>query len=177
MGVEIKRDADLLSRGMRHEPEVEKIVRAFVASDYPRVVAAVAAATRSGDGAEDAVQDALIKALHTDPLPKNLRAWVTVVAINRRRDLQRRASAEHRAVSRLDAPTPIDPTAGVAEHAAVRDAVDALPERQRQIVLMHYYLDASVADIASALGVTPGTVKTQLHRGRAALADHVGGAS
>ncbi len=177
MGVETKRDPYISSRGMRSEPEVEEIVRAFVASDYSRVVAAVAAATRSDDGAEDAVQDALIKALDADPLPENLRAWVTVVAVNRRRDLQRRASAERRAIGRLDAPAPSDPTAGLAEHTALREAVDALPERQRQIVLMHYYLDSSVADIASALGVAPGTVKTQLHRGRAALAEHVGGAS
>ncbi len=162
---------------MRSEPEVEEIVRAFVAADYPRVVAAVAAATRSDDGAEDAVQDALIKVLDADPLPTNLRAWVTTVAINRRRDLQRRTSAERRAVGRLDVPSPEDPTADVAERSALMVAVDALPERQRQIVLMHYYLDTSVADIASSLGVSPGTVKTQLHRGRAALADHVGGAS
>ncbi len=177
MGVETKRETYLSSREMRSESEVEEIVRAFVTSDYGRVVATVAAATRSNDGAEDAVQDAIVKALATDPLPENLRAWVTVVAINRRRDLQRRATAERRAVDRLDAPAASDPTTGVAERSALLGAIDHLPERQRQIVLLHYYLDASVADIAAALDVSPGTVKTQLHRGRAALADHIGGAS
>jgi RNA polymerase sigma-70 factor (ECF subfamily) len=49
-----------------------------------------------------------------------------------------------------------------------------LPERQREIVLLHYYLDASVADTAAAMGISEGTVKTQLHRARAKLADALG---
>jgi RNA polymerase sigma factor (sigma-70 family) len=49
-------------------------------------------------------------------------------------------------------------------------AVSGLPLRQRQAVVLHYYLDLDVAETARTLGVSPGTVKTALHRARRTLA-------
>ncbi len=146
---------------------VEGRVRAFVDAEYGRVVAAVALATRDRDQAEDAVQDALVKLMRDGHEPDNVAAWVTVVAINNARTRHRRADAERRAVSRLVWPEPDEPS---ADRATIAEAVRALPERQREIATMYYYLDTSVADIAVALNVTDGTVKTQLSRARAALA-------
>jgi len=48
--------------------------------------------------------------------------------------------------------------------------VRALPHRQRDCVVLHYFADLTDAEIADALGISAGSVKTHLHRARAALA-------
>jgi RNA polymerase sigma-70 factor (ECF subfamily) len=52
----------------------------------------------------------------------------------------------------------------------VRDAVLALPRRLREVVLLHYFADMSVTDVAAAVARPAGTVKRQLSEARAALA-------
>lgn len=52
----------------------------------------------------------------------------------------------------------------------VVDAVRALPRRQRDCVVLRFYADLSDREIAEAVGISPGSVKTHLHRARAALA-------
>jgi RNA polymerase sigma-70 factor (sigma-E family) len=64
--------------------------------------------------------------------------------------------------------------ADTAETLVVLDAVRELPERQREAVVLRYYLDCSEADMASLLGCAPGTVKSQLSKARAALARRLG---
>ena len=156
------------------EPEVAATIRSFVRSEYPRVVAVVGHATGDPDAAEDAVQDALLKVLRDGHRPERLGAWVTVVAMNGVRGRQRRSKAERRATDRMDMPAPVDPASSTADRVSVLAAVGALPDGQRTAVLLHYYLDSSVADIAAAMGVSEGTVKTHLHRGRASLATALG---
>lgn len=146
---------------------------AFMARDYPGVVAAVRFIAGDRTAAEDAVQDALVRLLGNPPVEpvRSVAAWVTVVASNEARARHRRTGSERRAVERLGARRGADPD---PEPAVERDdllsALAALPLGQRQVCVMHYYLDRSVADIAADLGVSTGTVKTQLHRARTALA-------
>ena len=54
-----------------------------------------------------------------------------------------------------------------ADHLA--DVVRALPSPMKEAVVLRYYLQLSEADIARTLGIAPGTVKSTLHRARAAL--------
>lgn len=58
-----------------------------------------------------------------------------------------------------------------AEHDAVWQAVQQLPDRQRQVVVLRYYEDLSEADTAQVLGVSVGTVKSSMSRGMARLHD------
>ena len=60
---------------------------------------------------------------------------------------------------------------GQALHAseAVLDAMRALPDRQREVLALRYYLDLSEADIAATLGISRGAVKSHASRGAAAL--------
>jgi len=51
----------------------------------------------------------------------------------------------------------------------VLDALRALPPRQREVLVLRYYLDLSEAQIAHTLDISPGAVKTHAHRGLAAL--------
>ena len=60
--------------------------------------------------------------------------------------------------------------------AAVLDALDQLPTRQREVLVCRYFLDLSEAEIAETLGISRGAVKSHASRGSAALrgslADH-----
>jgi len=96
-------------------------------------------------------------------------AWTRRVAINLAIDAHRKSVREASAAARmLSAPTTgADDDLGVdAFWAAVR----GLPERQRAAVALHYLEDMSVADIATTLGVSDGTVKTSLFMARRTLA-------
>ena len=146
-------------------------IAAFLDADYGRVVGAVALATGDRDKAEDAVQDALVKTLTGDTEPDNLAGWVTVVAINFVRQSWRRADAQGRAYVRA---AQWDELADAeAEHTVdqivLAEAIDALPDRQRLAVVLHYYEGLPVAEVARTLKVSEGTIKTQLSRGRDAL--------
>lgn len=148
---------------------------AFVAHEYPKVVAAVALITGERQDAADAVQDAIVGYLAKPPAREisNLAAWITVVASNRARDLRRTRAAESRALAKVGVPDEQAPEfdetlAGL--DVDIRRAIETLPLQQRQVCVLHYLLDQSVDTIAEGLGVKPGTVKTQLHRARSALA-------
>ena len=52
---------------------------------------------------------------------------------------------------------------------ALRAAIERLPKKQREVVLMHYTNDTRVADIAALLGVTPKAVEGRLYQARRAL--------
>ena len=144
----------------------------FVAEHYPRVVATVGMITGDRQGAPDAVQDALVGYLAKPPVRpiENLPAWITAVASNRLRDAHRTRAAESRAFSRVGlAPEGVEDAAEMLD-VDLQRALDRLPARQRRICALHYLLDLSVDETAAAMGVSTGTVKTQLFRARATLA-------
>jgi RNA polymerase sigma factor (sigma-70 family) len=58
-----------------------------------------------------------------------------------------------------------------AEQQRVLAALECLPDRQREAIALRFYLDLSEADIAAAMKVTPGSVKTHIHRGLATLSE------
>ena len=146
-------------------------IRAFLMDEYPRVVAAVALAGGSRASAEDAVQEALARAWERSERGEridSLPAWVTTVALNLSRSRWRRVLAERRARARLGVER--------SDQRAPEDLLDleralaGLSRRQREAVVLRYYLGEDVAGVARILGVTEGTVKTTLHRARKALA-------
>jgi RNA polymerase sigma-70 factor (ECF subfamily) len=96
----------------------------------------------------------------------NVTAWVvrtsTNLAIDRWRRL--RTASRHRA-ERPDGAA--DPAA--AERVDLHRALDALPGRQREVVVLRYVADLSQDDVAAVLGCNVGTVKTHASRGLAAL--------
>jgi RNA polymerase sigma-70 factor (sigma-E family) len=57
-----------------------------------------------------------------------------------------------------------------ADHRAVTQLLGTLPYRQRQVLVLRYFVDLTEAQIAYELGVSPGSVKTHASRGLAALA-------
>ena len=149
---------------------------AFVTHEYPKVVAAVGLITGNRQDAADAVQDAIVGFLAKPPTHSvtNLAAWFTVVASNRVRDEYRSQSAQDRAVARLGVPEETTDDELAMLDIDVRAALMQLPLQQRQVCALHYLMDQSVETIAEGLGVSEGSVKTQLHRARKSLAARLG---
>jgi RNA polymerase sigma-70 factor, ECF subfamily len=101
---------------------------------------------------------------HVESLP----AWVAAVALNQTRSGWRRTMAERRARRRQ----PVSPAAvpGPGEdHMDVASALATLPCRQREVAVLRYLLEMSTAEVAAALGIGEGTVKSSLARARTHL--------
>jgi RNA polymerase sigma factor (sigma-70 family) len=60
------------------------------------------------------------------------------------------------------------------DHREVLAALAGLPPRRREAIVLRYWLDLSEREIAAAMGVSPGTVKSNVSRGLAALAQALG---
>ena len=131
---------------------------------------------RSPSDAEEVAQDAFVRAWLALPRYRGearfgtwLHRIVARCAIDRARLLRTRRQRE----SALDdAPEPAARPAGGAERvgeASMTRALEALTDVQRAVVTMFYYEDRSVQQVAIALGLPDGTVKTHLSRARAAM--------
>ncbi len=125
--------------------------------------------------AEDAVQDALVKAwraLGRFRRGAPFRPWLLQIvaneARNRRRSAGRRAALALRAAreeaSGDAAPSPETALLAAEERARLLAALDGLPEDARLVLACRFLLDLSEAETAAALDVRPGTVKSRTAR-------------
>jgi RNA polymerase sigma-70 factor (sigma-E family) len=112
--------------------------------------------------AEELVQDAFAAAYREWPRLDEPAAFVRAAVVNRARSELRRRDVRRRRP--LHAAPAIEPG---GDH--VRDAVAALPERQRTAVVLRFYGDLSLDQIAALMGTRTGTVKSQLHKALARL--------
>ena len=140
----------------------------FYLLHHRRLVGALSVAV-GFSAAEDAVQEAFIEANVRWSRVSRTRepvAWVRRVAINRLIDGGRRRARHTRALARLDSPG--DAVDRHHDHELAQ-AVAALPDRQRLAVALYYLLDLPVVEVAELLGVSEGTIKSNLHDARSAL--------
>ena len=150
-------------------------LRSFVDGEYRQVVATVELVCGSLATAEDAVQEALARAWERETRGETidrLPAWVTTVALNLAKSQMRRWRVDRRVREKLVPTTRVAPDApgASAEAFAVREALRALPRRQREVTALRYYLGLDVAETAAWLGISEGTVKAMLFRARKSLA-------
>jgi RNA polymerase sigma-70 factor (ECF subfamily) len=134
--------------------------------------------------AEDVAQEAFVKAFAALPgfrLGSPFRPWMLAIvaneARNRRRATGRRHHHEQRSALLPPVETAASPeaaTVGAEDRAALLAAVQALPDRQRDVVACRYLLELSEADTATVLGLSAGTVKSHLSRGLARLREELG---
>ena len=127
---------------------------------------------QSRESAEDAVQDTFARFLtHDKPFrdDEHEKAWLIRVTINRCRDLQRAGSV--RAYTPLEdlLQHPGQPDSGWQEGQPVLQAVLALPEKYRTVLVLHGLEGQPVDLIASELRLTASAVKMRLKRGRELL--------
>jgi len=147
----------------------------FYAATVDRLLGHLFLVTGDLHAAEEIVQEAFTRASMRWPRLRSYdvpEAWVRRVAMNLATDRARSLRRQTRALMRLG-PPPAVPSVSV-ETLALVEALRTLPVRQRQAVVLHYLADLSVAEIAQALAVPSGTVKSLLARGRRALAAKLG---
>lgn len=125
---------------------------------------------------EELAQDAFVAVLSRRPglrQEERAAAYLRSAVLNGARSHLRRRLVRRRP-RRAEAPAAERSAEAAAmaagEHDAVLAALRDLPERQREVLALRYYLDLSEADIADTLGIAAGTVKTHAQRGLAALA-------
>jgi RNA polymerase sigma factor (sigma-70 family) len=94
---------------------------------------------------------------------------VTTVALNLARSGLRRIRSERRARARLDTSGVGEPP--TADRIDVERALAGLSRRQREVAVLRYYLQLDTREVASALQINEGTVKSTLFRARAAIAE------
>ena len=147
---------------------------ALYSAHYRSLVRLAALLVHDIPTAEEVVQDSFI-ALHAGwhRLRDNDKAlaYLRAAVVNRSRSVLR-----HRVVVDRNAPEP-QPDMPSAEHsqlarlerAAVVSALRNLPVRQREVVVLRFYADLSEAEIASALGITRGAVKSHTSRAMSSL--------
>lgn len=144
---------------------------AFYASAAPRLTHQLFLATGDLTRAQDCTQEAFLRAWRRwDSLSREVDdpyAWVRTVAWRLAVSEWRRSLAQVRALVRHGPAPVVPPPSG--DEVAVRAALAQLSLEQRAALVLHYFADLSVKDVAAALGVPEGTVKARLSRGRVVL--------
>lgn len=144
----------------------------FYREHIGRVTALAIALTADRAAGEDVAQEAFTRAFrdwasvgtYDDP-----GAWVRRVAINLSHSRWRKLRNESRALRRVGGSRDATITELQPAASELWRAVRQLPRRQAIAIALHYVDDLSVADIAALTGVSPGTTKSDLHRGRRRL--------
>lgn len=141
--------------------------------EQPRLLGQALAFCGDADLAKDLVQETMIaawKSLHRFDGSCRLFTWLYVILLRQHRrtlgwfsrrlplaTLEQQAAAHH---EMADA----EPGGNeAAEAELLRAMMQALPARHREVVRLRYYAEASEAEIAAALGISTGTVKSRLH--------------
>jgi len=147
--------------------------------EYPGLIAVAAALTGDRDGAQDLVQDTMVKAfIRWDRVSHLDRpgAWCHHVLVNACRSRLRRRATEWRYLSRLRRDEPTSP-APSADTVAFWTVVRTLPSRPRAVVALYFGADLSSVQVAEVLGVPEGTVRSDLAVARRLVMNALGDGS
>jgi RNA polymerase sigma-70 factor (sigma-E family) len=154
--------------------DADRLVEELYTGEYRSLVRLAVLLVHDVQTAEEVVQDAFI-AMHTGW--RRLRdhekalSYLRQAVVNRSRSVLR-----HRTVVDRNAPKPApdEPSAeagaiALLERSAVVAALRGLPDRQREAIVLRYYADLSEAQIATAMGISRGAVKSHTARGMTSL--------
>lgn len=171
--IETDPDAALLARVANGD---QAAVRLLVAAKLPRVMGLANRLLRDSGEAEDVAQEAFVRTWRQAPRWETGRArvdtWLHTVVLNLCRDrLRRQRPVADDAVPEIADPAPSAPTVLIEaeEGRAVAAAIQDLPERQRDAILLVHYSDCSGVEAAAILEVSVQALESLLARGRRTL--------
>lgn len=163
--------SDLVQRAQDGDRDAfETLIRAA----YDRLFTAADRILRDRDGAQDAVQDAVVRCwrdLRGLRDPHRFDAWLYRLLVNACRD-QARRTRRRPTVSMsdgMDRPTHDDAFSAIVESDALERAFLKLPMDQRVVLVLAHYAGYSAPDIAAIVGAPVGTVYSRLHYGARAM--------
>ena len=126
---------------------------------------------------EEVVQEAFVRVHRSWAQVDQPLTYLRATVLNLSRSRMRRRLVAHRRIEPV-----VRPAMSAEEHVVllsdqqeVLDAVRTLPRRQRECLVLRYYLELSEAEIAATLGISNGSVKSHSHRGLKALAARLEG--
>ena len=128
--------------------------------------------------AEDAVQETFLRAFrHQDDFQgkSSVKTWITRIAINVCKDMLTDPWARHRSGEDLpDEATP-EPSFSSEDRYVISGKIAKLPPKYKEVILLHYYQELKLSEIAEILGESEATIKTRLKRARDMLRSELKG--
>ena len=170
-----RRDGDLVRRSRRGDRAAfAELVRTYENAAYATALTYV----RSREDAQDIVQEAFVTAyckLVQLREPENFGSWLWTIVRRHALEWLRRARTLQFAADTTETMSEVsaEEFATTRRNADLWDAVCALPEELREVVLTYYLNDFSYEQVADYLGLTAPTVKGRLHRSRARLKEEL----
>jgi len=156
-------------------PAQQERFRHVYAEHFDRVLGyALRRVARSEDAADLVSETFLVAWRRMGDVPEEprTRLWLYGVArrvlANQRRSDRRRTALGERLGAELAACVP-DPAIGVTEQLRYAEALEQLPERDREVMLLHVWEDLDPREIAEVLGISAVAARTRLSRARARL--------
>ena len=140
---------------------------------HVRMVQAVLLARAPVDVVADLVHDVFLLAIQRLPSLRDDGAfapWIAAIARRRAADWRRR----RRDTIELDPSLAAEPVADAAEAREAVNAIASLPEAYRETLMLRFMAGLSGPEIAKRTGLTPGSVRVNLHRGVAMLRERLG---
>ena len=175
---EDRTDAELIERHLRGDPSA---FSALVRRHERRVYNLCYRMLGREEDARDASQDTFLTALRRLSSFRGearFTTWLHRVTVNACYDVLRRKRREPMLEPARDEDEPEPPGPASPDHADsavatvdVQRALGQVPQEFRAVLILHDVQDLAYDDIAEALGIPVGTVKSRLHRGRVALAE------
>jgi RNA polymerase sigma-70 factor (ECF subfamily) len=161
--------ARLVAVGAREEQ-----FRAFYAAEYPSLARYAYKLVSDAELAHDLAQEAFSRMYGRWVKVTEPRAYLYGVTTNLARKTWRTRARDAAVLEQLQG----EPQRDVPSHdtaVVLRASVQGIPAKLRDVVLLHYFADLPVAQVAAAVGRPEGTVKRQLSEARALLALALGG--
>ena len=170
-----------LSDGREGDPERQRLLVRLFEAEGAALVRLARIFTDDRNAAEDLVQEAFIRlyrSAHAIRETDRAAAYLRSIVLNLCRDHNRRGLMSLRHLETTDRPQD-EPGADDAvvrneRQAEVVDVLMPLPLRQRQCLVLRYYLELSEREIASSLGISANSVKTHCRRGLAGMRSALG---
>ena len=163
--------SDLVERAQRGDHEAFDVL---ASAAYHRLYAIARRILRDGYAAEDAVQDALVRAWRD---LRGLRdrdrfdAWLHRLLVHACADQARRSRRQRLdvAIETIDRADPTDDIARVGDRDEIERAFLALTVEHRAVLVLTHYAGLPAAEVATILGIPTGTVYSRLHHGTRAM--------
>ena len=159
----------------------EQAMDQFVLKHYPKIYQYCLLRVRDHGYAEDLTQETFLKALLSlDQSHTNMRAWLYTVA----RNLYYNEVSKNRRVMYVDeyeneaedrANIPLENILSKERNRLLYHAIEHLPERQREIVMMQYFGGLGQKEIAKVLHMTPENVRVSAHRAKKQMKNYMEG--
>jgi RNA polymerase sigma-70 factor (sigma-E family) len=139
---------------------------------YARLVRLACLLVDERGAGEEVVQEAFVRVYRSWPRVEQPLTYLRSTVMNLARSRMRHRLVVRRRVEPMTPPglSPEERAVLLDDHQEVLDAMRTLPRRQHECLVLRYYLDLSEAEIAAALGISNGSVKSHSSRGLAALA-------